>query len=80
MLDTLKSAGYRIAKRGLDLVGGAAGLAATSPLWVPASIAVRLTMGSPIFFVQPRAGKDGEVFELIKFRTMREPEPGEDRL
>lgn len=37
-------------------------------------------MGTPIFFVQPRAGKDGEVFELIKFRTMREPEPGEDRL
>jgi lipopolysaccharide/colanic/teichoic acid biosynthesis glycosyltransferase len=47
---------------------------ASFPLWGPALGAVaallRLKMGSPVFFRQPRAGLGGRVFELIKFRTM----------
>lgn len=30
-------------------------------------------MGSPVFFKQKRPGKDGKIFNLIKFRTMRAP-------
>lgn len=32
---------------------------------------VRLNLGSPVFFVQSRPGVNGEAFDLIKFRTMR---------
>jgi len=35
------------------------------------SILVKLTMPGPIFFIQDRVGKNGIIFKLIKFRTMR---------
>ena len=48
---------------------------ATAPLWMPliavVALAVRCTMGKPIFFSQERAGLGGRVFRLMKFRTMR---------
>ena len=74
------SLGYRIAKRALDVAGATAGLIATAPLTIPAAVAVRATMGSPIFFEQARPGKDGRPFKLKKFRTMRHVRPGEDML
>ena len=80
MLDSIRQKAYSVAKRGLDIAGSAAGLAVTSPIWVSAAAAIGATMGRPIFFVQPRAGRESEVFDLIKFRTMREPEPGEERI
>ena len=46
----------------------------TSPIWVPlvaaVALLVRLKLGRPVFFRQRRPGLRGEVFELIKFRTM----------
>lgn len=35
-------------------------------------VLVRINLGAPVFFKQKRAGKDGQQFEMIKFRTMRE--------
>ena len=70
--------GYDALKRALDVAGATAGLALTSPLLLPAMLAVRLTMGSPVFFRQARPGKDGRPFELLKLRTMRQPRPGEE--
>lgn len=35
------------------------------------SILIKLTMPGPIFFIQDRVGKNGRLFRLIKFRTMR---------
>ena len=37
-------------------------------------------MGSPIFFKQERIGKNNKPFIMYKFRTMREPKEGENRL
>ena len=34
-------------------------------------IAVKLSMGNPIFFTQLRPGLDGKLFKIIKFRTMK---------
>lgn len=68
-------------------MAAAAGLVVTAPILAGTALAVRATMGSPVLFRQQRPGFRGEVFELLKFRTMRDavdrhgfPLPDEDRL
>jgi exopolysaccharide biosynthesis polyprenyl glycosylphosphotransferase len=64
-------------KYALDRLIAAAGLILLSPLLVAAAIAVRLTMGSPILFRQARVGRDGRIFQMLKFRSMLESEDTE---
>jgi lipopolysaccharide/colanic/teichoic acid biosynthesis glycosyltransferase len=65
------------AKRILDVVTAAAGLVLLSPLLLVISLLVLADVGRPVFFRQRRPGLNGEPFELIKFRTMRDdPEAG----
>jgi len=45
-------------------------LAILSPLLLALSVLVHLKVGSPVFFRQVRAGKNGRPFRLWKFRTM----------
>jgi exopolysaccharide biosynthesis polyprenyl glycosylphosphotransferase len=49
------------------------------PIFAVISLAVLVTMGRPIFYRQQRVGRDGHVFEMLKFRTMsgRPEESGE---
>ncbi len=65
-------------KRAIDVVGAGAGLMILAPVIASGALAIRATMGSPVLFRQRRPGFGGEPFELRKFRTMREPRPGED--
>ena len=58
-------------KRASDLVGATLILIALSPLLVAVAIAVKATSRGPVFFRQPRHGRDGRVFRIFKFRTMR---------
>jgi exopolysaccharide biosynthesis polyprenyl glycosylphosphotransferase len=44
-----------------------------SPLMAAIAIAVRLNSPGPVFFRQRRVGRDGTVFDLLKFRSMRMP-------
>jgi lipopolysaccharide/colanic/teichoic acid biosynthesis glycosyltransferase len=39
-------------------------------------LAVRLTLGRPIFFRQQRVGRDGALFEMVKLRTLRQAPDG----
>lgn len=57
-------------KRALDVAVSAAALAAASPILAGVALAVRVKLGSPVLFRQPRAGKDGKPFSIYKFRTM----------
>ncbi len=57
-------------KRTLDLIVSAVLLALLSPLLAIVSLLILLDSGWPIFFRQARAGKDGEPFTMLKFRTM----------
>ena len=50
------------------------------PVLILLSLFVFLSMGNPIFFKQERIGKNNKPFTMYKFRTMREPKPGENRL
>ena len=70
----------RAAKRGLDVVVSGAALFALSPVMSMIALAVRLTMGRPILFRQSRPGLQGEVFEIVKFRTMTEARDADGRL
>jgi lipopolysaccharide/colanic/teichoic acid biosynthesis glycosyltransferase len=56
--------------RAFDVVAAALGLIVSAPLLALAALAIRLeTRGSPVYR-QRRVGRDGEVFELCKLRTM----------
>jgi len=65
---------YDTVKRGVDVLASALGLAVTAPVQLATAGLVLATMGSPVLFRQPRPGKDGVVFKLVKFRTMRHPD------
>jgi exopolysaccharide biosynthesis polyprenyl glycosylphosphotransferase len=52
-------------------------LVLVSPLLLIGAVGTALTLGSPIFFRQRRVGLDDREFEMLKFRTMRFPEPEE---
>jgi len=60
------------AKRIFDLVGSALLILLTAPMLVAAAVAVRSSSPGPILFRQKRVGQRGKVFELMKFRTMRD--------
>jgi lipopolysaccharide/colanic/teichoic acid biosynthesis glycosyltransferase len=62
-------------KRLIDIVVAFAGLIATAPLQLVIALVVRRRLGSPVLFRQQRPGKNEKVFELVKFRTMLEPDP-----
>lgn len=59
-------------KRGLEFIIALIGLILASPILLIIAILVRIKLGSPIFFRQARVGLNGEVFEMIKFRTMKD--------
>ncbi|MBB1501288.1 sugar transferase [Propioniciclava sp. MC1683] len=58
----------------MDAGIGGVGLVATAPLQAVVALAVLAKHGRPVLFRQPRPGKDGRVFELVKFRTMLLPD------
>ena len=69
----MKQTGWRlIVKKVVDRTVGAALLVATAPILGVAAVAVRASMGAPIFFRQTRAGLHEKTFEIIKLRTMKE--------
>jgi len=67
----VKSMSYRRAgKRLLDLLLAGAALVLLSPLMLLLAFLVRSKLGSPVLFRQRRPGLRGQVFTLLKFRTM----------
>lgn len=62
-------------KRILDAAIAGVGLVVTSPLQLMIAGIIRHELGRPVLFRQCRPGRDGRPFELVKFRTMLEPNP-----
>jgi exopolysaccharide biosynthesis polyprenyl glycosylphosphotransferase len=58
-------------KYAADRAAAALLLLACLPVLAAAALAVRLSVGSPIFFRQRRVGRDGKEFDMLKLRTMR---------
>ena len=53
------------------MIGAAAGLLVTAPLFAFFALAIKLTRPARFFFRQERLGKDQRPFTALKFRTMR---------
>ena len=62
--------GYEMMKRLFDLILSFVGLLFLLPVIILIVLLVRLKIGSPIFFKQGRPGLNGEIFNMVKFRTM----------
>lgn len=62
---------YLFVKRLMDILFSAVGLLLTSSLFLITAIAIKATDGGPILYKQKRLTKEGRVFEVIKFRSMR---------
>ena len=59
-------------KRAFDFTLALLGLVLSSPLWLIFSLAIYLEDRGPVLFFQERCGKGGKLFQIIKFRTMRQ--------
>ena len=65
-------ANYRVFKRGYDFIIAATGLIALSPLFLIIAALVKIDSDGSVFFKQARLGRDGKLFDMWKFRTMRD--------
>ena len=59
-------------KRLVDIVVASVALLLLSPVFLLVAYKVRKNLGSPIFFYQERPGKDGKLFKMMKFRSMKD--------
>jgi lipopolysaccharide/colanic/teichoic acid biosynthesis glycosyltransferase len=77
---------FLLTRRAFDLIVAVAALALAFPIMLAAAIAVAIESGAPVLFKQQRVGRDGRVFILYKFRTMKRDagaewaRPGDDRI
>jgi exopolysaccharide biosynthesis polyprenyl glycosylphosphotransferase len=60
----------RVTKRIFDLTLATLALVLTAPLLLAAAVAVGWTSQGPILFRQKRIGRNGQLFELLKLRTL----------
>ena len=58
-------------KRLMDVFVSLFVLVISSPLWVVIAIAIKMDTPGPVVYSQERVGKDGKIFRMYKFRTMR---------
>ena len=62
----------RILKRLLDVCVASLALVLLAPAFLLAALAVKAESAGPVFFRQPRIGRGNRLFEMLKFRTMRD--------
>ena len=57
-------------KRLLDFIGSLMLIILLSVVLLITWVLVKMKLGSPVIFTQPRPGKNGEIFHVYKFRSM----------
>jgi exopolysaccharide biosynthesis polyprenyl glycosylphosphotransferase len=68
-------------KRSMDLAGATCALFLLGPVLIVIAIAVKLDSRGPVFFRQPRIGRRGQRFDMVKFRSMvRDADRAKDQL
>lgn len=64
----------RMIKRAFDIAVSVAAILALVPLFILVSIAIKIDSKGPVFFRQPRIGRQNRIFDIYKFRSMRAQE------
>jgi exopolysaccharide biosynthesis polyprenyl glycosylphosphotransferase len=78
-LHTVDPRGWQFAiKHTFDWSFALVALLVTAPATIAISIAIKLSSPGPVLFRQRRVGRDGREFDLLKFRTMRQPDIDDD--
>lgn len=74
-------------KRLVDIIIASIAFTILLPVFIYVAFKVKKNLGSPIFFYQERPGKDGKLFKMMKFRSMKDaldqhgnPLPDEQRI
>jgi sugar transferase (PEP-CTERM system associated) len=67
-----RSTAIMMIRRALSVVFSLIGLILALPLFPLIMLAVYLDSKGPVFYYQDRVGKNGSVFQVVKFRTMRQ--------
>ena len=74
-------------KRLFDILVSLIALVLLSPIWLFTAYLIAKNLGKPVLFRQKRPGKDGKIFEMVKFRSMLDatdeqgnPLPDEQRM
>lgn len=62
---------YLFLKRGFDILASGIATVILSPVFLATAIAIKRYDGGPVFYKQQRLTKDGKIFEVLKFRSMR---------
>ena len=70
--ETQVSTVYRITKRIIDVSGAIAGLIVCGVIIPWVALAILIESGRPVLFIQDRLGKGGNIFGVVKFRTMNQ--------
>lgn len=74
---TAKQKKYLTIKRTMDIVLSSGAIVVFSPLLVGIAVAIKIDSPGPVLFKQKRVGKNKELFEIYKFRTMRTDTPND---
>lgn len=61
---------YRFVKSWMEFFISAAAILVLLPVFLIVAIAIKIDSPGPVFFVQERIGRDGKLFNCIKFRSM----------
>ncbi len=67
----LDNMGWKMMKRGFDLICSFMGLLVLSPLLLVIALGVKLSSPGPVLFRQKRVGYEKREFEMLKFRSMK---------
>jgi sugar transferase (PEP-CTERM system associated) len=67
-----RSTAFIVVRRAVSIVTSLIGLILALPLLPLIMLAIRLDSKGPVFYTQTRVGKNGRLFNLVKFRTMRQ--------
>ena len=65
-----RKTGYAV-KRAFDVTVAALGLIVLSPFLLGISAVIRCTSSGPVLYRQPRIGRNGKLFTILKFRSMK---------
>ena len=72
--------GRRAVKRAFDIVAAGVVLVVAAPVIAAVAVAVKVTSPGPVLYRQERVGRRGDVFRVMKFRSMRGGLTGADEL